>query len=315
MGDTTETKERGAAITEQQVFATCDSYFEQHKKEPSQQKIKELIGGSASTIGPLLRKWKEQRANEAQATLSMPDHIRDSGLTISATWWQSIQPTINDAISTAQEQADKKVRIAEQKVVDAITNQTWLEQENERLETDAENTLVAHKQQLDDLQVELEKSQLEIKRADACAVTEKEKFANITGERDVLKVQISQHNEDIKSVRESCKEQLEHASTEQKRLSVELSELKNKNSDLDKENKTSASLLSDLRAASAKVEGELASNKQQIATLNADIKAERTTHKKELALALNGKAKAEAQRELWQTTSNSVADKEKSGGE
>ena len=253
MGDTTETKERGAAITEQQVFATCDSYLEQHKKEPSQQKIKELIGGSASTIGPLLRKWKEQRVSEAQATLSMPDHIRDSGLTIIATWWQSIQPTINDMISTAQILADQKVSAAEQEVNDAIANQVWLEQENARLETLVQTTADKHQQLFDDLLMKLNQSQLERTQANQQAHTEREimiaELARVTGERDVLKVQVSQHNEEIKSVRDTCKEQLVQAGTEQERLSAKLRQLKNSNSELSKENKTSASLLSELRVA------------------------------------------------------------------
>jgi chromosome segregation ATPase len=323
MGDTTENKERGAAITEQQVFATCDSYFEQHQKEPSQQKIKETIGGSASTIGPLLRKWKEQRANEAQATLSMPDHIRDSGLTIIATWWQSIQPTINDTIATAQILADKKVSDAKQEVNDAIANQVWLEQENARLEKLVQTTGDEYQQQFEDLQVQLKQSQLEVSDANERAHTEKEKkiaeLATLSGERDALKLQISQHNEDIKSIRDTCKEQLVQATKDQERLSTALSQLKNKNSDLAKDNKTSASLLSEIRVASAKIEGELAANKQQNATLNANIKTQRNEYEKELKIALKDKAKAEAkldaQRELWQTTSNSAADKEKSGGE
>lgn len=323
MGDTTENKERGAAITEQQVFETCDRYFEQHQKEPSQQKIKELIGGSASTIGPLLRKWKEQRANEAQATLSMPDHIRDSGLTIIATWWQSIQPTINDTIATAQILADKKISVAKQEVADAIANQIWLEQENERLEKLVQTTWVEHQQQLEELQVQLKQSQHEVSHAHEQAHVEKEKkiadLAKITGERDALTLQISQHNEEIKSVRDTCKEQLVQASKEQERLSTEVSQLKNSNSDLDKENKTSVSLLSELRVASAKIEGELSSTQQQLKTLSADIKTERAAHKQEVTLALQDKAKAEAkleaQVELWQATANSAADKEKSRGE
>ena len=135
MGDIIKGKEKKPAITEQQLFETCDSYFEQHNKEPSQQVIRNVIGGSPATIGPLLRKWKEKRGNEEQAKMLMPDHIREGGMTIVATWWQSIQPTINDMISSAQELADKKVGVAKQESEDAIATQIWLEQENERLET------------------------------------------------------------------------------------------------------------------------------------------------------------------------------------
>lgn len=211
MGDTTN-KERGAAITEQQVFETCDDYFNQHNKEPSQQIIRQLIGGSPVTIGPLLRKWKEQRANEAQAILSMPDNIRDGGLTIIATWWQSIQPTINEVISTAQEQADKRVRIAEQNVEDAISSQILLEQENGHLETLAQNTMIDHQQQLEDLHSQLKQRQHEATQTHEQAQTEKEtmivELATITGERDSLKQQITQNNAEIKIERAAHKQEL-----------------------------------------------------------------------------------------------------------
>tara|TARA_R110002049_G_scaffold136067_10_gene295749 strand:+ start:4755 stop:5723 length:969 start_codon:yes stop_codon:yes gene_type:complete len=322
MGDTTETKERGAAITEQQVFATCDSYFEEHNKAPSQQYIRDLIGGSASTIGRFLRQWKENKPNEAQVTLSMPDHIRDSGLTFIANLWQSIQPTINGMISTAQELADQKVSAAEQEVNDAIANQVWLEQENERLVTDAETTKHDHQKKIKNLQVQLNQSQLERTQANQQAHTEREimiaKLARITGERDALKLQISQHNTAINNVQESCKKQLEQAGKEETRLSSELSKLKDSNSDLAKDNKIIVNKLSDLKSATAKIEGELSSTQQHLKMLNTDIKAERIEFKNELALAQKDKTKAEeklkAQIELWQLTASSTVT-EKSGGE
>lgn len=212
MENAAENKERGAAITEQQVFETCDDYFNQHKKEPSQQIIRGLIGGSPVTIGPLLRKWKDKKEQEVEAMLLMPDHIRDTGLTMIATWWQSIQPTINELISTAQDQADKKIDIAEQKLADATATQVWLEQENDRLETLAEAARIDHQQQLELLQEQLKQHQLQLTQAHEHAQTEKEikisELATIASERDSLKQQITQQSANIKTERAAHKREL-----------------------------------------------------------------------------------------------------------
>jgi len=154
MGALTEGKEKRPAITEKQLFETCDNYFKQFKKGPTQTVIIDLIGGSPVTVGPLLRKWKEKRENDEQAKLDMPDHIRDGGMTIIATWWQSIQPTINDIITTAEEIANKKVTAAEGKLKDAITEQEDLEQKNSKLEYAAEQKLTEHEEQIEVLNKE-----------------------------------------------------------------------------------------------------------------------------------------------------------------
>lgn len=316
MKDQTENKKRAPAITEQQLFECCDEYFKQHKKEPSQKIIRDLIGGSPSTIGPLLRKWKEKRANEAQAILLMPDHIRDSGLTLIATWWHSIQPTIKDMVDTVQELANKKISTAEQVSKDAVAAQTWLEEENDRIEELAMNVRIDHQQQLEDLQAQLTQSQLEIKQAYECAGTEKEKLATMTGECEALKEQIVQHDTEMKTVRKICKEQIEQGNTEQERLFTQLNDLKETNSECEKEKKVIANELVGLTSAKAKIEGKLTSTQQQLIDLKDEVKNERITHKKELALAQKDKAtaegKLEAQIEFRQTAVNSKLAEEKS---
>ena len=82
----------------------------------------------------------------------MPDHIKETGLTMIASLWQSIQPTINELIVNAQDQAYNKVDLAKKKAEEAIENQVLLEQENERLDTCSEAARNDFQQQLEALQ-------------------------------------------------------------------------------------------------------------------------------------------------------------------
>lgn len=133
MGALTEGKEKKPPVTEKVLFDACDSYFKQYDKDPTQKVMIKVVGGSAGTVGPMLRKWKEKRENDELAIMEMPDHIRDDGVTIIATWWQSIQPTINDMITTVQDMADKKVKLAEEKAKATIVDQICSEEENNEL--------------------------------------------------------------------------------------------------------------------------------------------------------------------------------------
>jgi len=189
MREVINAKDKKPAITKEQLFKTCDKYFEQHDKEPSQQIIIALIGGSAGTVGPLLQEWKEKKENDEQAILLMPDHIRDGGMTIIATWWQSIQPTINDMIAAAQKLADEKVSTAQEKCKDVIADQVWLEKENGKLET----TAVEYQQQIEALELQLAKSQSTYDKERTGKEKANVKLARVEGQRDTLKQLIAQY--------------------------------------------------------------------------------------------------------------------------
>ena len=193
MREVINTKDKRPAITEEQLFDTCDTYVEQYGKEPSQQAIKALIGGSAGTIGPLLRAWKEKKANDEQAVLAMPEHIRDGGMTIIATWWQSIQPTINDMITAAQKLADEKVYKAEIIRQDTIAELAEQEQENDRLMLQIEEANAESQKEIDALKLQLSKSQSAYKKARTEKEEVKLKLARVEGECASLNKQISQH--------------------------------------------------------------------------------------------------------------------------
>lgn len=192
MRDVISAKEKRPAITEEQLFDTCNKYFEQHGKEPSQKIIQGIIGGSPVTIGPLLRAWKEKKENDEEAILEMPDHIRDGGVAIIATWWQSIQPTLNDIITSTQLLANEKVGKAQIELNNVITNQAWLEKENSKLETAA----IKDKRRIEALDRKLARFEKKYAKEHTDAEV---KLAKVEGERDAFKKLIppyTNHNKD-----------------------------------------------------------------------------------------------------------------------
>lgn len=77
------------AITEETIIAACEQ-IKNSGLEPTQQSVRELTGGSYSTIGPALRKWKDRREEEARLRdVPVPDVVADASAVMTATLWEA----------------------------------------------------------------------------------------------------------------------------------------------------------------------------------------------------------------------------------
>lgn len=77
------------AITEEEIIAACEQ-IQKSGLDPTQQSIRELTGGSYSTIGPVLKKWKEQRQEDVRLRdVPVPDVVADASAVMTARLWEA----------------------------------------------------------------------------------------------------------------------------------------------------------------------------------------------------------------------------------
>jgi len=144
-----------AGVTYQDV-AKAAIQINQQGKLPTVDAVREILGtGSKSTIGPLLKTWKEKQANNIDAQKAgLPPEL----ITVVKNLYEGMQQQANEQIETAQSQAKIEVEEARRSLLelqntytDALSQLTKYksiieksEQVNESLRTDFNEEQLAH---------------------------------------------------------------------------------------------------------------------------------------------------------------------------
>ncbi|SFJ01975.1 DNA-binding protein [Jannaschia pohangensis] len=77
------------AVTNEEIIAACEQ-IARSGLDTTQQTVRELTGGSYSTIGPILKKWKEQRQNDDRVRdIPVPDVIGDASAVMTGKLWEA----------------------------------------------------------------------------------------------------------------------------------------------------------------------------------------------------------------------------------
>jgi chromosome segregation ATPase len=129
-----ESNDRRASVNKDDLFKSADEFLELNGVAPTQSYLREKLGGSFSTIGPMLREWREQTETTTRSVLEMPDNVRDSALEMVGSWWQSIQSIVNDKVDAIQEKANNLVKVAQDEVGEYIEEIKRLEGEAGKVE-------------------------------------------------------------------------------------------------------------------------------------------------------------------------------------
>lgn len=142
--------ERKDKLTQEALFKCADDYFKENGKPPTQSYLKNELGGSFSTLGPMLRLWKNQVETTSRAVIEMPNSIRESGLEMVGTWWASIQVIVNEKIDAIQDKSNHIIEAARDEVSEYIEEikRLELELENKNSEQDLANTEIARMEEV-----------------------------------------------------------------------------------------------------------------------------------------------------------------------
>ena len=110
------------ALTKEQIFAAADSITASGKK-PTLEAIRQIVGGSYSTISPALQAWKAQASSAAAAAPlrePAPAAITEKLIAVGADVWSAAQELANTRLQ-ADREALEQVRVTlEAERVEAI---------------------------------------------------------------------------------------------------------------------------------------------------------------------------------------------------
>lgn len=92
------------AVTKEQIFSAAD-LIAAEDQTPTMESIRRQIGGSYSTIGPVLKEWK---ARQAQASLREPPPqvLHDSLLALGSKFWNHALDLTNSRVAAEREQLE-----------------------------------------------------------------------------------------------------------------------------------------------------------------------------------------------------------------
>lgn len=112
------------AITDKDIFAAAED-MQAAGQRPTQTNIREKLGGgSFATIGPALKRWRDERSEESElAEVELPPELAEAISTLGGRVWQSAisvaESRLNserDALAAVREELDAEVREAQEAV-------------------------------------------------------------------------------------------------------------------------------------------------------------------------------------------------------
>jgi chromosome segregation ATPase len=116
------------------IIEICDKMAEQGIK-PTLERVRDELGnGSFSTINPILKQWKENRALNNPATIiDLPSEIAAIGEKAAAMIWKVANDQCNGAIKAIKQETNQITEQANAERDEALNEIKRLESENERL--------------------------------------------------------------------------------------------------------------------------------------------------------------------------------------
>lgn len=199
-----EQPKRRQPVSEDQVFAACEKLSEADKPV-SVNAVLEETGGSFTTVGPMVRKWKNEREKASSAIMTMPESVVDAMKKSVADIWQAASQMANEEVDRIK--ADANTRI----------NQTI--QENEEYESEVRR-----------LETVLDEAQREVEKANTKVEVSEKLTSTLQTEKAALETRLADREEELSRQRD----QVSRLEDKLDRLQAELVEIAKKSADKDK---------------------------------------------------------------------------------
>ena len=118
------------AINKKSVFQAADSIVARNQKPTLERVREELKGGSYSTIGPLMREWRDSQSAVSTALVDMPDGVKSAFDRAGQVAWSEAVKVASNRVNaaedrlaevendrqTAEEQFEKEIGLLENKL-------------------------------------------------------------------------------------------------------------------------------------------------------------------------------------------------------
>ncbi len=160
-------------LTKDDVFKAIQELISENLK-PTLANLRDKVGGSFTTLSPILKQWKESQQNKTQAILEMPEGLNITIKRATAELWKTASDIANEKIAIIQSEAEEQTSTAEEEVGEYKAEVSRLEE-----------GLKQEKTQTNSLRVENEKLKNDL-------IAEKTNNASIKGELSSLKTLLEQ---------------------------------------------------------------------------------------------------------------------------
>ena len=135
-------QKRGKRLTRDDVQQAAEQLTAENKNVTTNAIIA-LIGGSFSTIGPLLKEWRAQAEQSAAARLAMPDRVTEVLSNAIAEVWQVTSQVAAEELERIEETARTALQQATDEVAEYAREVERLEKTTETLMTEKKDAITA----------------------------------------------------------------------------------------------------------------------------------------------------------------------------
>ena len=123
--------ERKGKVTQGAVNAACEE-LEAAGKAVTVSAVIEIAGGSFSTVGPMVKAWREATAAQASAVLEMPDTVVLAMQKAAADIWDAASGLAGELVERARQEADEVIAKAQEELAEYTGEVARLENELEQ---------------------------------------------------------------------------------------------------------------------------------------------------------------------------------------
>ena len=167
--------ERKPKVTAEVVANACDELLKEGKNATVNAVIG-ITGGSFSTVGNMVKQWREQQREKSAPAFDMPDSVITAMRNAAADIWTTASSLAGESVETIQKQAQEAADKASTELAEYAEEVTRLESE-----------MVAAAQQADTLKSTLEQSQAQ--------------YAQLTAEQAGLKARLDDRDNELERLR------------------------------------------------------------------------------------------------------------------
>ncbi|VAW42618.1 hypothetical protein MNBD_GAMMA01-1392 [hydrothermal vent metagenome] len=145
--------ERKAKVTQEAVSVACLQLIEQ-KKNVTVNAVIAITGGSFSTVGAMVKEWKEEQAQQTAPVIQMPDTVTSAMQKATAEIWASASTLAGEEVEHIKNEAEEDISKAKTELSEYTGEVTRLESElkaiNDKL-THSENRYAVTEKNIADL--------------------------------------------------------------------------------------------------------------------------------------------------------------------
>lgn len=104
---------RKEPVSREIFSAAADEILTETGDTPKLQQLRDKVGGSFTTLSPLLNEWKAQQRQQTVAVLEMPETVVSALKTASADIWKAASQATGERIQQIEQEASAKIEAAQ----------------------------------------------------------------------------------------------------------------------------------------------------------------------------------------------------------